>query len=203
MWTFSMKKSLTSFSSQVKNLVSFSTEGKKSWVIFLSFRIFFFSYYISYKFSAYSLEFAPFSTYYCIQRLVLLCYYSKNFIAGCQKYITMAAQFYWLIGTPYPKMGSYFPLCTNTSILAPAISLTTRLYSHLCSIYNQKYCHFIVVCNMFDQHPTIINNRCMDYTTSARETKTILLFFLIFIVPLCNWSTLQMLNYFMCNLHTM
>jgi len=127
----------------------------------------------------------------------------KTYLAWCQKYITMAAQFYWLIGTPYPKMGSYFPLCTNTSILAPAISLTTRLYSHLCSIYNQKYCHFIVVCNMFDQHPTIINNRCMDYTTSARETKTILLFFLIFIVPLCNWSTLQMLNYFMCNLHTM
>merc|ERR1712203_33998 len=48
-----------------------------------------------------------------------------------------------------------FPLCTNTSILAPAISLTTRLYSHLCSIYNQKYCHFIVVCNMFDQQSSI------------------------------------------------
>merc|ERR1712203_436597 len=61
-----------------------------------------------------------------------------------------------------PKKGPVFPLCTNTSLLAPAISLTTRLYSHLCSIYNQKYCHFIVVCNMFDQHPTIINNRCMD-----------------------------------------
>ena len=114
----------------------------------------------------------------------------------------MAAQHYWQNRDPHTqKWVPVFPLCTNTSILAPAISLTTRLYSHLCSIYNQKYCHFIVVCNMFDQHPTIINNRCMDYTTSARETKTILLFFLIFIVPLCNWSTLQMLNYFMCNLH--
>lgn len=124
----------------------------------------------------------------------------KTYLAWCQKIHHHGWQ---NRDPPTQKWVPVFPLCTNTSILAPAISLTTRLYSHLCSIYNQKYCHFIVVCNMFDQHPTIINNRCMDYTTSARETKTILLFFLIFIVPLCNWSTLQMLNYFMCNLHTM
>ena len=118
----------------------------------------------------------------------ICCPNSKCSVAGYQKICHYSCSILKQ-GPPYPKEGPYFSTVhkqTHLYQLPPSPSLTTRLYSHLCSIYNQKYCHFIVVCNMFDQHPTIINNRCMDYTTSARETKTILLFFLIFIVPLCN-----------------
>ena len=40
-----------------------------------------------------------------------------------------------------------------------AISLTTPTYVVFTI---KKYCHFIVVCNKFDQHIPVINNRCMD-----------------------------------------